>query len=167
MYVYIHGGNDFQTSLFQCLCIASKNILYYYHTHAHITHTHMHTHHTHTHAHTHIYTHTCTHTHIHTHAHTCMYIHNLQTYYPSFLKSSIYLRFLNELVHMLNNNETITNTSPTGTSSTQTAGINSSTVDQTDAPGDSPDLDDPDYLWRRPHTSYVWSMCRQLLCLYF
>ncbi len=78
---------------------------------------------------------------IHTHAHP----HTpTQTHYPDFLRSSIYLRFLNELVHMLN---AASLDSPKPHTATHRH-----LVSHADWRGD---IDDPDTIWQRQHLPYL------------
>ena len=79
-----------------------------------------------------------------------------QVYFPVFIGSSIYLRFLNELVHMLNKDDDddmaaereIASRTGSGKSSNRTALKLGHTVM-------GKDLDDPDSLWERPAFLYV------------
>ena len=83
-------------------------------------------------------------------------ITTVQLYFPGFLKSSVYLRFLNELVVMLNRPA---NQTPASATTLATRGATeatshlekSSLSDQIDF---AQNLDDPDSLWRRPPTVY-------------
>ena len=71
------------------------------------------------------------------HSHTYIYIHAYtQTYYSNFLESAIYLRFLNELVHMLNASSVTMKTLHTKPSLKP-------------VPEWRDDLDNPDSLWQR------------------
>ena len=73
----------------------------------------------------------------------------MQLYFPGFLKSSIYLRFLNELVITLNRPANQTANAPGATSHLEKPSL--PVGDQIDF---AQNLDDPDSLWRRPPTVY-------------
>ena len=67
------------------------------------------------------------------------YTSTLQTYYPNFLESSVYLQFLNELLHMVKDSP-----QPSITSETDAVSV----CDHESEP--EQDLDDPESLWKRP-----------------
>ena len=77
--------------------------------------------------------------------------YSLQVHFPAFIGSSVYLRFLNELVQMLNkdNDSTARNakTEPDGTPSEAVLKLSHTVMGR--------DLDDPDSLWLRPSLLYA------------
>ena len=75
----------------------------------------------------------------------------LQLYFPGFLKSSVYLRFLNELVVTLNRPANQSATAPTTRGPSEVISRHLEKSDQIDF---AQNLDDPDSLWRRPPTVY-------------
>lgn len=85
---------------------------------------------------------------------------HLQVYFPTFMDSSIYLRFLNELVHMLNKEDELTQAGEgsTKTGKTSRAALKLSHFIM------GKDLDDPNSLWERPAFQYA---CMHDLCCYY
>ena len=83
-------------------------------------------------------------------------IHNcscvMQVYFPAFIGSSIYLRFLNELVQMLNKDDESAQSSSTTECTKTSAGA---AVLKMSPIALGKDLDDPDSLWERPALLYV------------
>ena len=78
----------------------------------------------------------------------------LQLYFPGFLKSSVYLRFLNELVITLNRPANQSATAPATRGASETESHLKKSSDQVDF---AQNLDDPDSLWRRPPSVYETS----------
>lgn len=68
-------------------------------------------------------------------------LYTQQTYYPNFLESSIYLQFLNELVHTLKD-------SPQPTIASETDNVSMCDHESFQSELEQ-DLDDPDSLWKR------------------
>lgn len=86
-------------------------------------------------------------------SYTVCYFIVLQLYFPGFLKSSVYLRFLNELVVMLNRPANQSSTAP----GPATIGASEATshLEKSDQIDFAQNLDDPDSLWKRPPTVYA------------
>lgn len=78
----------------------------------------------------------------------------MQVYFTAFIGSSIYLRFLNELVQMLNKDDESTATGREGIRSGQEK-TSSETVLKLSHYIMGKDLDDPDSLWEKPAFLYV------------
>lgn len=84
-----------------------------------------------------------------------LFVDWFQVYFPAFVGSSIYLRFLNELVLMLNKDDceaTSVGRSREGASDKSSSG----TVLKLSHIIMGKDLDDPDSLWERPAFLYAW-----------
>ena len=79
----------------------------------------------------------------------------LQLYFPGFLKSSVYLRFLNELVVTLNRPAN----QPSITPATKGPSEVTSHLEKSDQIDFAQNLDDPDSLWQRPPTVYETGRC--------
>lgn len=75
---------------------------------------------------------------------------SVQTYYPGFLESSLYLQFLNELLHMVKDSK-----QPNMVSELTSTGSDIDTGNNSNTPIPDIDVDDPDSLWRRPSYLYV------------
>ena len=82
------------------------------------------------------------------HATTTPNTHLTQTYFPNFLESAIYLRFLNELIH------TLKVSGDNSTCADSEAEVKSDLAEG--AATAIPDaLEDPSSIWRRPAFQYV------------
>lgn len=79
----------------------------------------------------------------------------MQVYFPVFIGSSVYLRFLNELVQMLNKDDESTAAGRESRSGAYKA--SSLTVLKLSHFIMGKDLDDPDSLWERPAFLYAYS----------
>ena len=106
--------------------------------------------------------------HMHAHIYCLCCISLIQFHFPGFLKSSVYLRFLNELVVMLNKPATSASLSSDSASqdhqSSSTHQEKPSTVNQLDF---AQNLDDPDSLWQRPTTVYdMWQSIHACVLAY-
>lgn len=79
----------------------------------------------------------------------------MQVYFPEFIGNSVYLRFLNELIQMLNKDDESIAAGKDGSkskASSETATLKLSHFIM------GKDLDDPDSLWERPAFLYA---CRE------
>ena len=68
-----------------------------------------------------------------------------QSYFPSFVESAIYLRFLNELIHTLK----VSGDNADSETEAESDAAEDAVATDTDA------LEDPSYIWQRPSFQYV------------